>query len=229
MTIKLLAIESATDVCSVALRINEHSRQKSALQPRIHSELILPMVDELLTEAGIELKQLDAIAFGCGPGSFTGLRIASAMVQGLAFGSSLPVVAVSSLAVLAQTAMRKHGIEHLVTAIDARMKEIYWAVYSKNKQGLMTLNGQETVCMPEEAILDAENVTTGVGNGGVYFEVFKSRNPQLIDWRLDCVPEAIDLLDLAEAEYFQGRCLEPDQAAPVYLREATNWKKLPGR
>lgn len=229
MTIKLLAIESATDVCSVALRINEHSKQKLALQPRIHSELILPMVDELLTEAGIELKQLDAIAFGCGPGSFTGLRIASAMVQGLAFGSSLPVVAVSSLAVLAQTAMRKHGIEHLVTAIDARMKEIYWAVYSKNKQGLMTLNGQETVCMPEEAILDAENVTTGVGNGGVYFEVFKSRNPQLIDWRLGCVPEAIDLLDLAEAEYFQGRCLEPDQAAPVYLREATNWKKLPGR
>lgn len=229
MTIKLLAIESATDVCSVALRVHGNTQQKLVLQPKSHSELILPMVDDLLAEAGTQLQQLDAIAFGCGPGSFTGLRIANAIVQGLAFGSNLPVLAVSSLAVLAQTAMRKHGTERLITSVDARMKEIYWAVYCKNQQGLMALIGQEVVCLPEDVVLDVENVTTGVGSGDLYLKKFQTKYPELRHWHTDCIPEAVDLIELAEHEYNKGHTIAPDQAVPVYLREATNWKKLPGR
>ena len=229
MAIKMLAIESATDGCSVALRVDKNTKQSISVQPRSHSELILPMVDELLSEAGLELKQLDGIAFGCGPGSFTGLRIATGIVQGLAFGSNLPVVAVSSLAVLAQTAHRLYGIKNLVSSFDARMNEIYWAVYCQNKQGLMELHGQETVCLPEDVELDIDNIKSGFGSGGVYLTVFQDKYPQIINWTQDCVPEAIDLLDLAEAEYQQGNILSPEEALPVYLREATNWKKLPGR
>ena len=229
MFIKMLAIESATDSCSVALRVGKNTKQSLSMQPRSHSELILPMVDELMSEAGLEIKQLDAIAFGCGPGSFTGLRIATGMVQGLAFGSNVPVVAVSSLAVLAQTAYRLYGIKNLISSFDARMNEIYWAVYCQNEQGLMSLQGQEKVCLPEDVALEIDNVMFGAGSGGIYLEVFQKKYPQIKDWILECVPEAIDLLDLAVAEYQKGNCLSPEKAIPVYLREATNWKKLPGR
>jgi len=229
MLIKILAIESATDSCSVALRIGKNTKQSISMQPRSHSELILPMVDELMSEAGLEIKQLDAIAFGCGPGSFTGLRIATGMVQGLAFGSNVPVVAVSSLAVLAQTAYRLYGIKNLISSFDARMNEIYWAVYCQNEQGLMELQGQEKICLPEDVVLEIDNVKFGTGSGGIYLEVFQKKYPQIKDWILECVPEAIDLLDLAVAEYQKGNRLSPEEALPVYLREATNWKKLPGR
>ena len=229
MLIKILAIESATDSCSVALRVGKNTKQSISMQPRSHSELILPMVDELMSEAGLEIKQLDAIAFGCGPGSFTGLRIATGMVQGLAFGSNVPVVAVSSLAVLAQTAYRLYGIKNLISSFDARMNEIYWAVYCQNEQGLMELQGQEKVCLPEDVVLENDNVKFGAGSGGIYLEAFQKKYPRIEGWVLECVPEAIDLLDLAEAEYQKGNRLSPEEALPVYLREATNWKKLPGR
>lgn len=229
MTCNYLAIESSTDACSVALKFKEETRQRISSQPRSHSELILPMVDDLLAESEVKLRQLDAIIFACGPGSFTGLRIAAGMVQGLAYGSHLPVVSVSSLALLAQTALHSYGFDRVITSIDARMGEVYWGVYRVNKNKIMELLGNEMVCAPDCIELEDLAIDSGVGSGGVYLKEFQSKYPQISKWKLDCIPEARYLLDLGEVEYQKGNLLNPEQAIPVYLREATNWKKLPGK
>lgn len=229
MTCNYLAIESSTDACSVALRFKNETRQRISLQARSHSELILPLINDLLAESETQLNQLDAIIFACGPGSFTGLRIAAGMVQGLAYGSQLPVVSVSSLALLAQTALHNYDLDRMITSIDARMGEVYWGVYRENKRKIMELVGDELVCTPDSIELNDLTIDCGVGSGGLYLKEFQSKYPQISNWNIDCVPEARYLLDLGEVEYQKGNLLDPEQAIPVYLREATNWKKLPGR
>ena len=121
---KLLAIETATDACSCALDIDGESRWRYQLAPRQHAELLLPMVSELLDEAAVAMRDLDGVAFGRGPGSFTGVRIAASVVQGLAFGADLPVAGVSSLRALAEGVRREYGEEAVLSAFDARMSEV---------------------------------------------------------------------------------------------------------
>lgn len=133
---RVLAIETATEACSAALYISGEIRLRYQVEPRRHSELILPMMDALLAEAEIALSALDALAFGCGPGSFTGVRIATGVVQGAAFGADLPVVPVSTLAALAQRRYREQGEKHLLPAYDARMDELYWGCYRIGDDGL---------------------------------------------------------------------------------------------
>ena len=140
----LLALETATEACSAALAVDGDIRERFEVAPRGHSELILPMVDELMAEADISIEQVDAIAFGRGPGAFTGLRIAVGVTQGIAFGADLPVVPVSTLAALAQGSESNS----VLAAIDARMDEVYWGAYQRSSAGLMTLCGEEAVIPP---------------------------------------------------------------------------------
>ena len=138
---KILALDTSTEACSAALLIDSQISQRYEVAPREHGALILPMIERLLVDAGVVLSQLDALAFGRGPGAFVGVRIATGVAQGIAFAADLPVVPVSSLAALAQS------VEHanVYSAIDARMDEVYWAAYRKNNEGVVELLGEETV------------------------------------------------------------------------------------
>ncbi len=126
---KLLAIDTAGEACSAALYIEGAVQERFELASRRQSELILPMMEELLAEAELGLTQLDCLAFGCGPGAFTGLRIATGVIQAAAFASDLPVAPVSTLAGLAQGQFRQKGHRHLLPCFDARMQEVYWGAY----------------------------------------------------------------------------------------------------
>lgn len=228
MTQKILAIDTSSEACSVALNCEGEVVERFTDQPRKHAELVLPMVDEVLSEAGFKLDQLDAIAFGQGPGSFTGLRIAAGTVQGLAFGADLPVVPISSLASLAHRAYRENGWQHIHVALDARMSEVYWGSYSVNEKGQANLIGLECVCKPEQ-VVGAANVQVsegffGVGSGWVY----KSQLEPFVGTLKDCdsalLPHARDVLDLALLIFAQAGdsnragLLAAHEVAPVYLR-----------
>src|SRR3954470_6762837 len=138
MTMNLLAIDTATECCSAALLCGEHLLERSELAPRRHAELILPMIDSLLSEARLSRRSLDGIAVGRGPGAFTGVRLAISVAQGLALGLDIPVVPVSSLAALAQGAPEQTHGDALLAAIDARMGEIYAGAFHRGADGLVT-------------------------------------------------------------------------------------------
>lgn len=221
MTIKLLAIDTSGDACSAALLYGDQCRQRLEAVPRRHGELMLPMMDELLTEAGLRLGDLDALAFGRGPGSFTGVRIATAVVQGAAFGADLPVVPVSTLAALAQGQYRKSGQTRLAAALDARMGELYWGCFVIDQDGLADSVGEEQVAAADGLHLPGGEGWCGVGSGWAaegdrLRERFASRlvavNPQGI-----C--EARDVAVLAAAAFQRGDWVAADAALPVYLRD----------
>lgn len=225
----LLAIESASQTCSVALLVDEILHEKISYTSNQHNELLLPMINDLLIESGKILADIDAFAFGHGPGSFTGLRIAAAIVQGLALTSDKPVIGVSSLAALAQSVFRQSGAEQVVAVMDARMGEVYWASYCLNKTGLMVLQGREVVCAPAEVPkLDVAGFVAA-GNGACYQHEIQAINPMIHSWLPNCFATAQDVAFLAKAAYVKGDLLSADQAQPVYLREQISWKKLPGR
>jgi tRNA threonylcarbamoyladenosine biosynthesis protein TsaB len=129
---QILALDTSTEVCAVALGDGVTWHEKSEVAGQRHSELLLPMIRAVLADAGMTLKQIDGIAFGAGPGSFTGLRIACGVAQGLALGAALPVVGISTLEAIAQTRREHGGGERIVAALDARMKEVYVAAYERD-------------------------------------------------------------------------------------------------
>ena len=149
MTIKILALDTATENCSVALKIGENVFSRCEYVPRDHTLRILPLVDEVLQEAQVTLNDLDALAFGRGPGSFTGVRIGVGIAQGLAFGANLPTIGVSTLAAMAAQAFRKTGATQVLSAIDARMSEVYWGEYQRQENGDWQVQGAETVIAPD--------------------------------------------------------------------------------
>ena len=165
---KLLALDTSTDACSVALRIKGETTMDFRIAPRQHTDIILDMVDGLLQGADMSLAELDAIAFGRGPGAFTGLRVAAGVVQGMAYGADLPVVPVSSLAALAQAASNKHGVARVMAVMDARMREVYVGCF--RRQGdVMQLQGQETVIAPDKLQLPQEHLWFGAGSGFAHY------------------------------------------------------------
>lgn len=160
---KLLAVDAATEACSVALLTGDSIYERHVVSPRGHAQRLLNMVDEVTTEAGMTLKSLDAIAFDRGPGSFTGVRVGTSVTQGLAFGADLPVIPVSSLATIAQGVWRETGHTQVLSVIDARMGEVYWGYYIA-KEGVMELQGTEHVTKAE-AITPADGEWYGAGTG----------------------------------------------------------------
>ncbi len=218
---RILAIDTSGEACSAALLTETGLRQRLALEPRRHADLILGMVAALMEEAGLQLRELDALAFGRGPGSFTGVRIATAVVQGLAFGADLPVVPVSTLVGLAQGQYRCQGARQCLAALDARMGEVYWGRYVLDGQGLMRLVGEEAVTTPAGVELPDEAGWQGAGSGWeTHGDLLRRRlGPRIgvIDPAAIC--EAQDLALLAAADFAAGLALPPERALPVYLRD----------
>lgn len=213
----LLALDTATEACSVALLHRGGVLSHYEVIPRLHAQRLLPMIQGLLDEAGIALSALDAIAFGRGPGAFTGVRIAIGVVQGLAFALERPVLPISNLSVLAQRAHREQGVSQVAAAIDARMDEVYWGCY-RLEGGEMRLAGAEAVLPPEQVGLPraTEGDWFGAGTGWGY----AARMPVSVAAQdAGLLPHALDLLTLAGFAWQRGEGVPAEQAQPVYLRD----------
>ncbi len=216
----ILAIETATEACSVALLCNGQVESRYQHQPQKQAHLVLPMVDELMAEAELIPAQLDAIAFGAGPGSFTGLRIAAAVTQAIAVAADLPVVSVSTLAALAQGIYREFDYAAVLTAIDARMQEVYWAEYKLDESSIMQLMGREYVIAPDQVPVPEQDNWAAAGSGWrAYAEPLKNRiNQPIVVTKNNYWPQAQDILKLAVPRYQQGKTVAAELAEPVYLR-----------
>ena len=212
----LLALDTATECCSAALLHDGSVTARSEVIPRQHAQRLLPMIEELLGERQLRLQDVDALVFGRGPGAFTGVRIATGMVQGLAFAADKPVIAVSNLAALAQRAWREHGAETVGAAIDARMDEVYWGLYGL-QDGVMQLLDDERVCAPEAVSLPAGvGSVAGAGTGWQYAERLAVTATQ--SWP-QMLPDASDLITLALPRWQAGEVVDAADAQPVYLRD----------
>lgn len=215
----LLALETATEACSVALVHGETIIARSELAPRRHAERVLPMADELLAEAGIGKHALDGIAVGRGPGAFTGVRLAVSLAQGMAMALDLPVVTISSLAALALEAPEEDAA--ILAVIDARMGEIYAASYRRDEEGLVVALDEERVCAPYALVLPQVAAWNVVGTGwATYQEALRGRlgkEPRSADGA--CYPQARHVATLAVREFKAGRAVAPEHALPVYLRD----------
>ncbi|PCH94308.1 MAG: tRNA (adenosine(37)-N6)-threonylcarbamoyltransferase complex dimerization subunit type 1 TsaB [Gammaproteobacteria bacterium] len=237
-----LAIDASTEACSVALKVNDKVYSRYDLCPQSHSLQLLPMVDEVLKEAGIKLSQCDGLIFGRGPGSFTGVRIGVGVAQGLAFAAELPVVGVSSLQTMAQLAFAQGKVKHqqaqVLAMIDARMGEVYngYFVLDDNnimQEQILADKEAEAVTAPELVKARLNNIVTsavyGVGTGwDAYSEqlsVLKSNEgtPEIL------FPSAEAMLIIGEAAFKLGAGVSAEEAQPVYVRDTVSWKKLPGR
>lgn len=232
MSTRILALDTATEACSAALWLDGEISERFEVCPREHTRRILPMVDSLLSEAGIELTQLDALAFGRGPGSFTGVRIGIGIAQGLALGAGLPMIGISTLAALAQGAWRRTGVERVLCAIDARMGEVYWAQYCRQSDGDWLAQESEQVIKPAALASIANGLSGAWARAGTGWETY----PDLIanvDVRLiageTTLPTAADMLPLAVRRWAHGEVQAVELTLPTYLRNEVTWKKLPGR
>lgn len=232
MSTKILAVDTATENCSVALLMGDEVISRCEYAPREHTTKILPMVDTVLAEGGVKLNQLDALAFGRGPGSFTGVRIGIGIAQGLAFGADLPMVGVSTLATMAQGTFRKHQAEQVLTAIDARMGEIYWGQYQRQADGDWLIAGAEQVIAPE-ALADGFETASGIWfTAGTGWESYAEQLSQLkaqTEKGTILYPDSQDMVLLAKFALARGEAVTAEAASPVYVRDTVTWKKLPGR
>ena len=226
---KILAIETATDACSAALLIDGVIEQELEVAPREHAKIILPMAERLLSAAELKVSQLDIIAFGRGPGSFTGLRIAAGITQGIAFGADLPVAPVSTLAALAQGCAREHKATHILSALDARMQEVYWGMYQTSDNGLVELQGTEIVSSPDQVTIPEFGNWTGAGSGWQTYEgSLRTRCGQTVNAIYpEQRPEAQDIARLAVALITTGQTVPAEQAHPIYLRDNVADKPKP--
>ncbi len=233
MSARILALDTATEACSAALLNQQQIDARFEIAPRDHTQRILPLVQELLQAQSLALDALDALAFGRGPGSFTGVRIGIGIAQGLALGANLPMIGVSSLATMAQGAWRLTGATRVLAAIDARMGEVYWAEYQRDEQGEWQGAESEAVLKPEAAQariaqLSGEWATVGTGWQAYPQLLAGATGAQLLTTTVT-LPAAEDMLPLALSAWQRGDSVAVENAEPVYLRNEVAWKKLPGR
>lgn len=219
---KLLVLDTSTEWCSAALWLDGSIRAERVLAEQRHSSLLLPMVDELLRAAGLTLRELDGIGYGAGPGSFTGLRIACAVTQGLALGADLPVVGVSTLESIAE----QTGADRVLTLLDARMAEVYWGAYVREgehpegRKGWLAVS-EPQLALPESVAVPAGGGWVGAGNGfAVLGEVLRPRLEAQLS-RIDdtIMPDAAAMAPLAARAFARGEGMDAALAAPVYLRD----------
>ena len=219
---KLLAIDTSTDACSAALAISGEIRERFELAPRRHAELILPMVEQLLREAGLRVHDLDGLAFGRGPGAFTGLRVAAGVIQGIALGTGRRVAPVSTLAALAQQAYLNTRHPNILSALDARMGELYWGAFHLGEGGLVRPVQPECVSPPEAAPVPEEGGGwVGAGPGwAVYTEVLTRRLAgRLVYIEAGDYPRAREVAILGLDAFSRGETVSAEGAVPIYLRD----------
>lgn len=225
----VLAIETATDACSVAVSIQGKTRSRHEVAPRQHNRLLFVQLEQLLCGGNLRDQGIDCIAYGNGPGSFTGLRIAASAVQGLAYSCQLPAIPVSTLAVLAQSALRLGEVEEgdqVLCVLDARINEVYGAVYGYERKRAVLLEGP-WACKPAELYLKGSGKLRAVGNGCALAHDFPAPVRARIHSAFpDVLPHAVDMIPLALEKLGRGEIQPPDGVQPVYVRDEIAWKKL---
>lgn len=223
---KLLAIDTSEEGCTAALSIDGIIQERFALAPRAHTDLILPMIDELMAEAGLSASQLDLLAYGRGPGSFTGIRVGAGIIQGIAIAVDIPVVAVSTLRALAQGMFRQHAETQVLAAFDARMQEVYWGGYQLDDQQCMQVVINEVVSAPDAVpILDNKN-WFAAGSGWAEYQALEQRCQGLLQGRDDkALVHAYDVASLALQDNDKGLAVAAEFALPIYLRDNVAKKK----
>ena len=229
MSITALAIDTSTEACSIGLLVGDQALVEYTEEPRKHTEMVLPSIDRLLTQAGISKSELDFISFARGPGSFTGLRIAASVVQALAFALDKPVVSVSTLQIIAQRCFREHKQASVHSAIDARMGEVYWGSYQLSEAGVMMPVSAENV-LPPESIAEVYDLAkfdhnfAGAGSGWIYHDIFAKQCAVAASYP-EIFPHAQDLLFCAVHFWNQGEQMAAKDVLPVYLRDDVAKKK----
>jgi len=226
---KLMAIDTSGEGCSAALYLDGELETRFLVQPRGHSELILGMMQGLLDEAGLGLADLDALAFGRGPGSFTGVRIATGVIQGAAYASGLPVVPVSTLAALAERHFRESGARRMLAALDARMGEVYWGAFEVAQGAeLVSPRGEEEVCPPDAVPLPPGIGWQGVGSGWLSYgaELRERLGDRLASSHPRLLCSAHDVALLGVAGLLEGAAVKAEEALPVYLRNRVAVKAI---
>lgn len=220
----LLALESSGSACSIALQHKEVIYQRQSFTPRAHTRLLLPMVSEVLSEAQVTLAEVDALAFSSGPGSFTGLRIAFGLVQGLAFSQDLPVIPIPTLEALAQ-AGREHfslGVgERILPALDARKDEIYWGCYCIAEDGHLVAEQSNAVSAASDIAVPG-TIAVGLGDGWQYADGIAVQPARIA---ADFVLTATAVLSLAKQRLAAGSVQAAHEAELVYIRDEVAWKK----
>lgn len=219
---KILAFDTSSKACSVALQHGDQTKilhEMAVSQPARH---ILPMINTLLNDCALKLNQLDAIAYGCGPGSFTGIRIASSIAQGLGHVIQVPIISISSMAAIAQTAFLEHQWDKLLVAVNARENQLYWSTYAV-KNDCVELIGQESVCTPEETNLlyheAGKSAWYGIGDAWEkYSAKLIKHQPEAINSTI--IPSAQAILKLAAIKLAKKDWIFAKQAVPSYIHEA---------
>jgi len=226
---RLLALETSSEEGSVALADGADAEQRGIATPREQTEQVLPLVQGLLRDAGLSLRELDGIAFGCGPGSFTGLRVAAAVAQGLGLAADLPLLPVSSLAAMAQGAWRTHELTRSLVCVDARMGEVFWGAF-EIREGLAEPLVPERLSEPGALAWEGGGEWGAVGGGfQAYEDLLAPLKSQATIVLGSLGPKAADLLPRARAELLAGRGQSPESATPVYLRGENAWHTNPPR
>lgn len=218
---KILSIDTSSHICSIALLSEGKVVGRNSAVTLKQAQVILSEIDALLESEKIQLTQLDAIAFGCGPGSFTGARIAASVTQGLAYALKTPIIPVSSLKAIAYATYLDLGWDRLIVGVDARMDEIYWGNYIVKDEAI-SLIGEEGIDKPEKILFPKTSDWYGVGNAWEIYPI--PYKPLQIDTAR--IPDAIAIAHLASIELEAGRTLPPHQALPVYLRNNVAKKTL---
>lgn len=227
---RILALDSSTDACSVSLRVDGECVSISELAAKSHTQRLLPMVDEVLQQADCALADLDAIAFGRGPGSFTGLRICMGVVQGLAFGAGIPVIPVSTLEAMAQGyyCAQPDDTRPVLVALDARMDEVYWSLFAPHG-GVPIMQLTEQVMKPELVVAQAAEYLqkdgaglVGIGSGWNY-TALTGLHPVVLE--VGVHPDAQYIALIAERALANNQAIDVMDAQPVYLRDSVSWQK----
>lgn len=228
MSTRILGIDTSTEACSVAIWNHGEILALSELRPRENTQRILPMVQQILADSGLVLSQLDVLAFGRGPGSFTGVRIGIGIAQGLALGADLPMLGISTLQAMAQGAWRVSYADRILAAIDARMGEVYWGQFERQKDGRWYESEREGVISPAQALERAHGLHGDwacVGTGWqTYPNLLSGSELSLHDGQI-LLPQAEDMMPLALLAWQQGLAVAVENAEPTYLRNKVTWKK----
>ena len=232
--LNILCVDTSTEACSVAVLKQDDNEQvikdNFMFAPREHTTKILPTVASVLEEAGLTINDIDLVAYGRGPGSFTGVRIGISIAQGLAFGIEKNMVGVSTLQAMAQQAYKIDNVSNVYAAIDARMGEVYYAHYQLI-DGLMTLIGDEMVIKPSDLLALKVNIIENSALVGTGWQAY----PEILDYFNSSplleieFPSSRYMLEQVVNDVKQGLAVPPELATPVYLRDKVTWKKLPGR
>lgn len=218
----ILTFDTATEACTVALQCGDNVYYRHEIAPQKHASLLLPLIQSLIAEANIKLSDLNAIGFGCGPGSFMGVRLATGMAQGLGFGLNIPLIPISTLQTIAQTALvatETRAQASVLAGWDARMNEIYWGFYQLDKNNIMQPIVNDQLSAPES--VDTSFVHTIGSLAGNAWKAYQNRLPSafsIIPSFTDIYPEAKAMLTIALSKYVAGETVSAVNAHPHYVR-----------